>query len=75
MAIGVLDYLKKVNYDLTNFRVIGFDNIRLIDELSLNLDSVAYDVPLTAKNIVDYIVNGELVNDFIPHQIIKRGSI
>ena len=58
-----------------NAGIIGFDNIRLIDELSLNLDSVAYDVPLTAKNIVDYIVNGELVNDFIPHQIIKRGSI
>jgi len=55
--------------------IIGFDNIRLIDELGLKLDSVSYDVSLTAKSIVDYIVNGALANDFIPHQIIGRGSI
>ena len=27
MAIGTLDYLKKINYDLSKFKIIGFDNI------------------------------------------------
>ena len=55
--------------------IIGFDNIRLIDEWGLVLDSVSYDVALTAKNAVDFIVNRALVPDYIPHKIIKRGSI
>ncbi|MBR6627818.1 MAG: hypothetical protein IKL04_07575, partial [Lachnospiraceae bacterium] len=55
--------------------IIGFDNIRLIDELGLILDSVSYDVALTAKTAVDHIVNSTPVLDYIPHEIIKRGSI
>lgn len=55
--------------------IIGFDNVRLIDELGLVLDSVSYDVALTAKTAVDHIVNGAPVRDYIPHKIIKRGSI
>lgn len=58
-----------------NAGIVGFDNIRLIDELGLCLDSVAYDVPLTAKIAVDHIVNGTPVSDHIPHQMIKRGSV
>lgn len=55
--------------------IIGFDNIRLIDELGLILDSVSYDVPLTAKAAVNYIINCIPIQDYIPHKIIKRGSI
>lgn len=55
--------------------IIGFDNIRLIDELGLTLDSVSYDVPLTAKTAVDHIVNSTPVLNYIPHRIIERGSI
>lgn len=58
-----------------NAGIVGFDNLRLIDELGLILDSVSYDVPLTAKVAVEHIVNGAPVSDYIPHQIIKRGSV
>ena len=55
--------------------IVGFDNLRLIDQLGLSLDSVAYDVPLTAKVAVGHIVNNTPILDYIPHQIVKRGSI
>lgn len=55
--------------------IIGFDNIRLIDDLGLILDSVSYDVPLTAKTAVDHIVNGVPIQDSIPHQVMRRGSV
>lgn len=55
--------------------IIGFDNIRLIDELDLKLDSVSYDMKSTAKAAVDHIVNGKPVPGSIPHQLVKRGSI
>lgn len=55
--------------------IIGFDNIRLIDELALTLDSVSYDVQLTAKNAINYIINGVPIQKHIPHKVIKRGSI
>ncbi|MBQ8748562.1 MAG: LacI family DNA-binding transcriptional regulator [Oscillospiraceae bacterium] len=55
--------------------IIGFDNIRLIDDLGLILDSVSYDVPLTAKTAVEHIVNGVPIQDSIPHQVMRRGSV
>ena len=55
--------------------IIGFDNLRLIDELNLKLDSVAYDVQLTAETAVNYIVNEISADKLIPHKIIKRGSV
>lgn len=55
--------------------IVGFDNIRLIDELGVILDSVSYDVPLTAKTAVDYIASNTPVLNYIPHKIVKRGSI
>lgn len=55
--------------------ILGFDNLRLIDALNLRLDSVAYDVPLTAKTAVDYIISGIPIHDSIPYQIIARGSV
>ena len=55
--------------------IVGFDNIRLIDELDLKLDSVSYDVISTAKTAVDHIVNGKPVLGSIPYQLVKRGSI
>ena len=41
--------------------IMGFDNIRLIDELNLILDSVSYDIPLTAKTAVDHIINSDVI--------------
>ena len=58
-----------------NAGIIGFDNVRIIDELDLKLDSVAYDIQSTAKIAVDYIVTEKSINDPISYQIIKRGSV
>lgn len=55
--------------------IIGFDNIRLIEELGLTLDSISHNVPLTAKTAVDHITNGTPIDGSIPHKIIVRGSV
>ena len=55
--------------------IIGFDNVRLIEELSLPLDSVAYDIDTAAKRIVGYIVEGISVFTPVRHQLVKRGSV
>ena len=55
--------------------IIGFDNLRLIDDLKLQWDSVSYDINLTAQNAVDYIVNEAPITATIPYKITKRGSI
>lgn len=55
--------------------IIGFDNIRLIDELDLKLDSVSYDVKTTAKITADYIIDGKQITESVKHELIKRGSV
>ena len=55
--------------------IIGFDNVHIIDELDLKLDSVACDVLLTAKTAVEYIISGAEIKRFVSHSIVKRGSI
>lgn len=55
--------------------IIGFDNVHIIDELDLKLDSVACDVSLTAKTAVEYIISGAEIKRFVSHSIVKRGSI
>lgn len=55
--------------------LLGFDNIRLIDSMGLMLDSVSYDIGLTAKQVVDHIIDGAAIGQPIPHRIVKRGSV
>lgn len=55
--------------------IIGFDNIRLISELNLTLDSVSYDTEQTAKAVSGYIIENQGVCGFVKHTLIKRGSI
>lgn len=55
--------------------IISFDNIRIIDELSLGLDSVSYDIKGTAKIVSDYIIDGKPIDSTVAHKLIKRGSI
>jgi len=69
-AIKLLDIAKK-----RKAGIIGFDNIRLIDELGLILDSVSYDVSSTAKMAVDHIINDIPIKEPIPYRIVKRGSV
>lgn len=55
--------------------VIGFDNIRLLDELQLRLDSVAYDSKQAAEMLVRYIVDKQPISGFVGHSLVVRGSI
>ncbi|MBO5199578.1 MAG: LacI family DNA-binding transcriptional regulator [Lachnospiraceae bacterium] len=58
-----------------NAGIIGYDNIRLIDELNLTLDSVSYDIDQTARILSDYIIENKNVSVLVKHTLIKRGSI
>ena len=69
-AIKLLVEAKK-----NNAGIIGFDNIRLLDEFGLKLDSVGYDVFETARIITNYIIDGRGFDGFIAHKIVKRGSV
>lgn len=53
MAIGVLDYLKKINYDLTSIKIIGFDNIQIGEYYSPKLTSIGVDRDEWTTLIVD----------------------
>lgn len=55
--------------------VIGFDNLHMIDELGLVLDSVAYDVTAAARTAVECIIDGKPVSGHVPHAIVRRGSM
>ena len=70
LAIQLLDTAEK-----NDAGIISFDNIWLLDTMGLTLDSVAYDTNLTAKQTVDYIIDGTLPDAEVPHRLIKRGSV
>lgn len=55
--------------------IIGFDNLRIIDELELKLDSISYNTEKTASLAVDSIINGMRITESIEYEIIKRGSV
>ncbi len=55
--------------------IIGFDNLKLIDDLRLCLDSVSYDDDKTARLAVDYIIDGKDEDTEVNHKLIKRGSV
>lgn len=55
--------------------IVGFDDLKFVDELSLRLDSVSYDVYSAAKKITENIIEGKPINGYISHKLIKRGSI
>lgn len=58
-----------------NAGIIGFDNIRLIDELDLTLDSVSYDIDQAARLLTDYVIENKKVTTLVKHKLIKRGSV
>ena len=77
-AIRLMDAAQKCGMG-----IIGFDNISMINELHLCLDSVAYDVQETAKLAAEYIMgavdrkaeNGSSDRRIVAHRIVKRGSV
>jgi LacI family transcriptional regulator len=55
--------------------IIGFDNISILDLCGIKIDSVAYPIAHIAKNAVDIIINNSKKSAYVPHTIVKRGSI
>ncbi len=55
--------------------LIGFDNIKMLDEFNIAIDSVAHDAFETARAVTSYIIDGRNFDGYISHKIVKRGSI
>lgn len=55
--------------------IVSFDNIHVIDEIGLKLDSVSYDIESAAKAATDYIIENKPIIGTVNHKLIKRGSI
>ena len=56
MAIGALDYLKKINFDLKSVKIIGFDNITIGKYYLPSLSTIEIDRDYWTTNIVDRII-------------------
>ena len=76
MAIGTLDYLKKINYDLSKFKIIGFDNINIGNYYKLT--SIAVDRDEWTTLIVDtldrLINNQDFIKRECKYEIIRRNT-
>lgn len=55
--------------------IIGIDNVWLIDLFGLKLDSLSYDIKLTARSVVEYLIDGKPATEKIECEIVKRGSV
>ena len=76
MAIGTLDYLKKINYDLTKFKIIGFDNIQISNYYKLSSISVDRDGWTTLiVDTLDRLLNDqEIIKLECNYEIIRRNT-
>lgn len=76
MAIGTLDYLKKINYDLTKFKIIGFDNIQISNYYKLSSISVDRDGWTTLiVDTLDRLLNDqEIIKRECNYEIIRRNT-
>lgn len=76
MALGAIDYLKKVHYDLSSVKIIGFDNIQLSEFYVPSLTTIAIDRDYWTTAIVNKIIGlieGKKVDDYLcKYQIIRR---
>ncbi len=70
-------YAVKLFVDAKNLGagIIGFDNIKMLDEFNILIDSVSHDAFETARAVTNYIIDGRTFDGYIPHKIIKRGSL
>lgn len=55
-----------------NAKVTGFDNLKIIEKLGLDIDSVAYSGREIAEKAVDIIFSGKKSSIIVNHTIIKR---
>lgn len=55
--------------------ILGFDNVSMIDNLGLVLDSVAYDTAAVAEAVADFLESGTAKDMLVAHRYISRGSV
>ena len=55
--------------------IMGFDGLRLLEELQIPLDTVAYDLETAAAAVTAYLADGRLPADVVPHRSVRRGSL
>lgn len=65
-------YAMQVHSILPHVKVMGFDNLNILDRLSLPIDSVDYDTALIAREAFSLIESKEKRDIIIPHSIVKR---
>jgi len=70
LAVQLLKYAHEKNAG-----IIGFDSISILDTTGLKLDSMGYDLELTASLLVDNVKRGTAHSAIIPHKLIIRGSL
>ena len=67
--------LKLMNSLEKDIAILGFDNIYILNNCHIKLDSVAYDTNEIAKSAVEYILFNKEISDYKDYKIIKRGSV
>lgn len=70
-AIKLLSNIKSFE----NIGIIGFDNISVLDECDIDLDSVQYDNKEIAINAFDAVINHLPIKKYAGYTLIKRNSI
>lgn len=53
-------------------KIMGFDNLRLLERLRLPIDSVDYDTAGIAREAFSLLVTGEKRDILIPHRVVSR---
>ena len=76
MALGALDYLKKVNYDLKTIKIVGFDNIPVAKYYIPALSTIAIDRDYWTSYIVESLIsmiNNQPLKEYeCKYEIIRR---
>lgn len=65
-------YALKVYFKGCNAKIIGFDNIRALDNYNIPIDSVGYSMGEIAKEVISSIKENKKSDTLIKHKIITR---
>lgn len=65
-------YALKVYFKTKGARIIGFDNIDILEKYKIPIDSVAYSIPAIARGAVETIAGKRQGDLFLEYQLVKR---
>lgn len=65
-------YALKVYFKAKNVKIIGFDNIDILDKYKIPISSVDYSASVIAKNAVDIIINNKNKDVIVDYKIVER---